>query len=88
MNDNTYEARIDSLLASTTPADDIDMLFNLYCQACDEGEVDGVTTQIPDPTEHCKRWEEVSFKTLMLALERKYKNAPRLKIPEENMTSY
>lgn len=78
-------------LQNTTYADDIDLLINLISQMSDcmsREDVDGISTQLPDPTCHCKYWSEIGVWELVRKLEKKYEKSPRLEIPEKYMTSF
>ena len=77
------------LLKNTKTGDDIDILINLIYQMTDfVDDLDGIGAQIPDPTCHCKYWEDVPLMELVKDIEDKYKGTPRLEIPAEFDTCY
>lgn len=87
--------RDEALLMNTRVGDDIDMLVCLVSQLADNLPVNDsdpdpylVSTQIPDPTCHCKYWEEIDLKRFAEIMERKYKSAPRLEIPAKFKTGW
>lgn len=78
-----------ALLKDTKVKDDIRILVKLISQMLDECDgTSGITAEIPVATEHCKYWPEFRAGVLIDAIEAKYKDAPEMEIPAENLTSY
>lgn len=85
---------VEKLISKTEVKDDIDVLINIICQLADRQDEEiladegRVTTQIPDPSIHCKYWESFGVPAIVTAIEKKYANAKKMDIPKEFLTSY